>query len=379
MPVVGKAVFGVMDELQRIPSFYPRRDLSNPSLQLNQIYALIRKRHWVRHLIEQLAQNPVPLVCTFFTPAFAAEEFGYPNDIYLLVTDSDMSRSWVAKDPKRSRIKYFAPTGRVAERLKLYGVPEKNIYLTGFPLPAESIGGLKSPVLMKNLARRLCNLDPEAVFLNQMHETLSSAFGKTFCAKPEKHRTNIIKLAFAVGGAGAQREIGAEVLKSLASHIKRKKIELTLIAGNRPEVRRYFDEQIRLARLKPGSGVHVLYEEDRAAYFDAFTEFMNEIDILWTKPSELSFYTGLGIPMILAPTVGSQEDFNHKWLEQVGGGIDQLDPRHTGEWLFDWIRSGALAKKAWNGYIEAPTHGAYRIESILRGKAGEIHKLPLIV
>ena len=50
-----------------------------------------------------------------------------------------------------------------------------------------------------------------------------------------------------------------------------------------------------------------------------------------------------------------------------------------GEWLFDWINSGGVARMAWNGYIEAPTHGAYRIEDVVLGQKSEIHPLPLIV
>jgi hypothetical protein len=63
----------------------------------------------------------------------------------------------------------------------------------------------------------------------------------------------------------------------------------------------------------------------------------------------------------------------------VGGGVDQLDPRYTNEWLFDWINSGALARMAWQGFTEAPTHGAYRIADVLLGRPNTIHALPLVV
>jgi hypothetical protein len=45
----------------------------------------------------------------------------------------------------------------------------------------------------------------------------------------------------------------------------------------------------------------------------------------------------------------------------------------------DWINSGGLARMAWNGYIEAPTHGSYRIESIVTGTEVQLEKLPMIV
>ena len=188
-------------------------------------------------------------------------------------------------------------------------------------------------------------------------------------------------MAFAVGGAGAQREIGGAIMKSLKRELAQNKIVLHLIAGTRLEVARYFEDAARQLRLSKflGKSIKILIEPSRPQYFDAFSALMRKIDILWTKPSELSFYAGLGIPIIMAPTVGSQEDFNKQWLTQMGAGIDQMDPRYTNEWLFDWIESGALARMAWNGYIEAPTHGVYRIHETISGRKHDIHPLPLIV
>ena len=109
------------------------------------------------------------------------------------------------------------------------------------------------------------------------------------------------------------------------------------------------------------------------------TEALHRTDILWTKPSELSFYTALGLPIIMAPPLGRQEEFNAMWLTQVGGGIAQGDPRYTHEWLFDWLNSGGLARAAWNGYIEAPTNGTYRIEKLVFGQTSSLETPPLIV
>jgi len=69
-----------------------------------------------------------PLVSAFYNPAFMAEYFNYPGDIYCIVCDADISRAWAPLHPRQSRIKYFAPTQRVAERLKFYGVKEENIF-----------------------------------------------------------------------------------------------------------------------------------------------------------------------------------------------------------------------------------------------------------
>jgi len=382
VPIFGKIVFGIMDKLQRIPDFYPRRDLSMPSLQLWQFYDLIHRKHWMKHLIDDLAKHPLPLLCTFMTPAFAAEEHNYPGEIYVLCTDTDISRAWAPYNPKKSRIKYFAPTGRVAERLKLYGVREENIELTGFPLPLSAIGGVEPKAIYQDLGRRICHLDPRAIFSSRAQKTLDANMGGSFCPNLRKKNGKPISLAFFVGGAGTQREIGAEIIKSLTCDIKLSKIKLTLVAGTRPEVAQYFEDEIKKAGLskeRKSKLVDVLFESNRQTYFGALEKALRGFDVIWTKPSEMSFYTGLGLPIIMTPPVGSQEDFNRQWLMQIAAGADQLDPKYTNEWFFDWIASGALARMAWNGFIEAPTHGTYRIADIIEGKPNTIHELPLVV
>ena len=382
VPVLGTIAFGIMDKMQQIQSFYPRRDLSAPSLQLKQTYGSIRNANWCRHLVEKLGSDRKPMVSTFMTMAYAAEEFGYPEDIYLVLCDADVSRAWAPLEPQKSRIQYFAPTGRVAERLCLYGVPEKNIHLTGFPLPPENIGGSEAKIVLGDLHRRMCALDPEGVFAAWATPMLAATLGEAFCEfTPHRGRTPL-HLAFAVGGAGTQVDIGVLLLQSLAPDIKAGRVALTLVAGTNERIGAQFAKAVSdegLGRSLQTGGITILCEKDRRQYFEKFTATMRRVDVLVTKPSELSFYAGLGVPILMTPTVGSQEDFNRAWLYQVGAGTDVLDVRFAHEWLWDWVKSGALARMAWNGYMNAPTHGAYRIEDIVNGRSARMHKLPLVV
>lgn len=378
VPVVGEAIFkALVDRNQKIEPFYPRRDLSAPSVQLSQAMYGIEKRGLLRDLIERLRKHPLPLVSTFFLPAFAAELHDYPEDIYVVVCDADIARVWAPRDPKHSRIKYFAPNGRVVERLKLYGVREDNIYLTGFPLPKDLVGGERGEIARGDLLSRICNLDPNRIFWSRYARTLRSTLGET-C---NLHRTHPLTLTFSVGGAGAQKRIAVEALKAVRTLVRRGMLRVVLVAGTKKAAATFFEESVRELNLSRdlGKGVVILHTKTRKEYFPAFTKLLRETDILWTKPSELSFYTGLGIPIIMAEPIGSQEDFNRVWLFNVGGGTDQLDPSHMEEWLIDWVNSGALARMAWNGFIEAPTHGAFRIEQIITGKPYKLETLPLIV
>ncbi|KKT70613.1 MAG: hypothetical protein UX09_C0023G0002 [Candidatus Uhrbacteria bacterium GW2011_GWE2_45_35] len=378
VPMVGNFLFEALDRWQEIPQFYPRRDLSDSNIQLKQIYRLIEKHELGRHLVDKMAENPLPFVTTFFIPAFAAEYYDYPGDIYCIICDADISRTWAPMDPKKSRIKYFASNGRVVERLKLYGVREENIILTGFPLPKELVGGLNAAALKDMFSKRLVNLDPRGIFRSHYKRTLTNDLGaRRMKASPDHPLT----LTYMIGGAGAQRSLGVQVLKSLRKAIKREEVHLNLVAGTRRDVATYFEKAAADLGIKQhqGDGLGIPMFDSRKNYFEGMNEILKTTDVIWTKPSEMSFYTGLGFAIIMAPPIGSQEEFNRLWLQYIGGGVPQNDPQYTNEWLFDWVNSGGMARMAWSGYVEAPTHGTYRIEDVVLGRKSEIHKLPLIV
>lgn len=376
LPIVGNWIFGAMDYFQRIQPFYPKRDLAAPTFQLKQIYRMIRKG-WGKHLIDQLNNNPLPIITTFFIPAFFADEHGYKGDIYAICTDSDVSRAWAPLDPKKSKIKYLAPNKRVKERLKLYGVPEKRIFVTGFPLPKENIGGKSMRVLKKNIASRIANLDPQCRYQKKYKHTLEYYLGKRFCAFKKDHPLTI---TFAVGGAGAQREIGMTIVDSLKQHIIKGKVHMNLIAGSRVGVFNYFDREVgKRFTKKQRKHITIVYDPHKLDYFEEFNQVLRTTDIIWTKPSELSFYAGLGIPIIMTPSIGSQEDFNRAWLHAIGAAFEQEDPAYTHQWLFDWLDSGWLAQAAMEGFLDAPRNGAYHIEDIvLHGKTSEIEDMHLL-
>lgn len=182
---------------------------------------------------------------------------------------------------------------------------------------------------------------------------------------PEKsdHR---LTLLFSVGGAGAQKEIAARFLKKLAPSIKRGDIKVILSAGIRESVRDYFAEIIKKYGLEWGT--EIIFAEKIEDYFNEFNLKLKKTDILWTKPSELSFYTGLGLPIIIAPSIGSQEDFNKKWLLRIGSGMVQENPDFMDEWFFDYLDSGRFAEAAMQGLVEAEKLGVYNIQKICFGR-----------
>lgn len=378
LPLIGGALFEVAEWLQEIPEFYPRRDLSETNFAVREVARLVEHHGLGKHLVRELNRDPLPAVCTHPVPAVALEYHGFTGDIWCVPTDADIARAWVSKDPQQSRIKYVCANGRLMDRLRLYGVPADHLFLTGFPLPKELIGGKQMPILRRQLLTRLCNLDPAGEFIHSYKETIARRLGLSTCTFK---RTHPLTLTYAVGGAGAQREIGMQLLESLRLAIKRRQMRVQLVAGTRHDVARLYEEVAHILELPvgPGRGVEIVFSHSRRASFAAFDGALANTDILWTKPSELSFYTGLGLPIIMAPPIGRQEEFNAQWLLYVGGGLRQHDPRYTHEWLFDWLNAGGLARAAWNGYLEAPTYGTYRIEDLIQGRQTELRPLPLIV
>jgi hypothetical protein len=361
VPLLGPAVYRVYDRFQAIPPFEPGRDQSRPTLQVLGATRLIRRRHWGRSLIEGLwAKEHLPYLSTFFSTAHMADLHGYPGPIFCVVCDADCSRDWVAADPRSSRIHYFAPTPRVCERLALYGVPPARIQLTGFPLPEENLGWPDFRILRGDTASRLARLDPERRFLGPNAEQVLSALAPD--GLPERP-PRPLTLMFAVGGAGAQADIGLAAAAALSRRIRDGEARLMLVAGSSQRVRAIFREGLSAAGLSEleGRGLEILHEADKQSYFRRFNLALRETDILWTKPSELSFYTALGLPILMAPTIGSQEDFNREWLLGLEAGIDQRDMRDFEGWFFELLASGELARAAFNGFSRAPRQGTYDI------------------
>ena len=373
VPFIGEKAFELYDKFQAIPQFYPKRDLSKSNIQLKEIYSLFENSDWGKHLINKLAKKPMPFVTTFFVTAMMAEYFNYPGEIFCVLCDADISRSWVPPKAKDSRIIYFAPNKRVEDRLKLYGVNPNKIFLTGFPLPEENVGD-KVETLKVDLGRRLAQLDPARIYITEFKSSLQSHVGRSnLKMKPVRPLT----ITFAVGGAGAQRELGVEILESLRKEIVHGKMIINLVAGSNEDVAKYFKQTIKTLRLSShlNKGINIVFAPSKMEYFKKFNTVLRRTDILWTKPSELSFYCGLGLPIIMATPIGSQEIFNQKWLKLIGAGIDQEDPKYTNEWLADWLNSGWLAEAAMQGFLEAPKHGTYNIKKIVFHKFKEAKKI----
>ena len=359
VPVVGPPVFSMLDSLMRIPSFYPMRNLSNTTFQVNLLESLIEKG-LCKGMLEKTSTKNIPIITSFYASAIAADKKGF-NKIYCIICDADINRAWVAKDPWESRVEYFAPCGKAAQRLKAYGVPEERIHLTGFPLPVELLEDENLSVLKKDLAQRLFYLDPKGKFWARHGRNVEHFLGKENCVFRNERKLTI---TYAVGGAGAQKEIGEQIAKSLREKLKVGEIRLILVAGIRKEVNEYF-KSVKKEIDSKGESIKIIFSESLHEYFGLFNQALHETDILWTKPSELSFYCALGIPIVMSPIIGSQEKFNRKWLREIQAAMKQEKPDYADQWLYDLLNRGTLAESAWDGFLKARKLGTFKIRHVL--------------
>ncbi|MGA2975889.1 MAG: hypothetical protein ABSF77_11330 [Spirochaetia bacterium] len=357
-PLIGNTVFGLLDRIQNIPPFYPIRDLSYPSYQVRWLKGLIESG-MCSGMMEKIREKPLPLITTFYAPAIAADMAGYGR-VYSVICDAEINRAWVAENPRESKITYLAPCGRAVRRLNQYGIPNERIWLTGFPIPLELLGDRNLSVLKWDFGQRLRYLDPAERFWPLHGLNVQHFLGPKNCRFAKER---VLTVTFGVGGAGAQTNIAYAVARSLREKIAKGEVNYNILAGIRPEVATYL-ESIKKELALPQ--IRIIGGKTLDEYFRGFTECMHTTDVLWTKPSELSFYCGLGIPVIMAPHIGSQEDFNQAWLLEIQAGFPQQDPQYTDQWLLDLVKAGRLADAGWNGFLKARKYGTYKIHEILQ-------------
>lgn len=367
IPFIGKYILAPMLAMQRIPPYYPVKDMSAPNGAVKYLHHMIRRKGLCAHLIDTVKDLDTHMVHTFYATAIALDiHDAHVHENYLLICDADFNRVWVPPDPTVTRIKYLTPCTQVKLRLLTYGVPEENIHLTGFPLPKENIGSRENlEILKEDLWRRLLRLDPTDKYFSFHQKSVFHWLNKRALPKRrEKHFT----LMFAVGGSGAQVEMIEKILRSLKEKIINGDIRIQLSAGIQKAVFQKIHAYLNATGLTGylNNGIDIIFHHDVYMYLDAFNRALRVTDVLWTKPSELSFYCGLGIPILIAPPIGTHEELNSRWLQEVHTGIiPPGPPEYVHQWLFDLRDNGRLAEAAWDGFLKVRKLGAYQIEELV--------------
>lgn len=350
----------VLESITAIPHLYAQGDLQKPTLGVKFVERLLEKGLG-KAFVHQLESRGQPLVATFYVPALAAARYGYPKTV-CVVTDSDVNRIWVPREPQRSKLLYCVPTERTKQRLLAYGVRPEHIFVTGFPLPLELVSKEGLASLRRQVAERIARLDPAGSFRQAYGAELEHLLG-TVPAKKGPPR-----LTFAVGGAGSQHHLALPIIRSVARAVQQGQLRLALVAGTREEIAEDFFLWLKAAGLGDGTeeSARVIWAPNLEEYFVVFNQLLLQTDILWTKPSELTFYAALGIPLVFSPPVGVHERLNRRWAIQKGAGLKQDRPELTWHWLNEWLQDGTLAGAAWSGFMRLPKFGTSRILEVVK-------------
>ena len=357
---IGVPATAFLEWITSITPLHPERDLSAPTRSAHTM-----ERHaaqgFGRHLAAVLEAEDAALVSAFYAEAIVADRAGRGR-VYCVVTDADVNRVWAPMRGDRSRIHYFAPTRRIVRRLRAYGVRPEKVTFTGFPLPPSLVGNGDEAPLLRNLSARLARLDPNG----HLRDRLQAKARGYLLPAPRDAASRPPLVVFAIGGAGAQLDLARDLLRGLRDALRGDRLGLALVAGTRKEV------AVRLRRYADDAGVadrvRVLVAPDFTSYYRTFNALLAEADVLWTKPGELVFYAGLGLPLVLAPAVGVQERANTRWVLDRGAAVPQGDPRHAGSWLREMIDDGVLAGAAFSGHLRLPYDGSRKIAAIVRGR-----------
>lgn len=323
---IGEQLFKIFDRFQAIHDLNDSRDERKPTLQLRQIYRYARGG-FGKHLIEKLSKDPLPLITTFFTVAHMADAWNYPGNVYVVTTDSDISRAWVSLDPLKNNFRYCASTERAAAHLKKYGVPVERISVTGFPLPLTLTDNVEA-----DYHERIKRFDTDAP----------------------------LTIIFAVGGAGAQGGIGAELIKNTEKMLRDEKLRLVLVSGKNEALAKNFEE-LRASLGLSEEAVRIMRAHHVLDFFEDFNTTLRSADLLLTKPSELSFYAALGLPIVMTTPVGAQEIRNRKWLLSLGSGIDYPKDFEFRDWITEKCKDGTFKKMASSGFEKMERNGTKNI------------------
>jgi hypothetical protein len=351
----------LLDKLTDIPPRDLPADLSQPTRGARYLKKLIDQGFGAT-LALRVREANVPVVTTFYAVALMLEN-RVDVPIYCVVTDSDINRVWAPVDSRHTRIRFLVPCEEVASRLYAYGVPEAQVRVTGFPLPAALVGGRERTQIKHSLERRLARLDPLGTFDQTFHDPVASALG------PIREASGPIQLMFAVGGAGAQAGLVEGLLPAVAPLVDQGELGLLLVAGVRPRVREHFERVVRQTGLERhlGKAIRILACDSLGDYLARFEAELSEADLLLTKPSELTFCAALGLPLLLSAPVGVHEERNQQWAAQYSAALDLPEIGKVGWWLRARLADGSLARIAWNGYTRLTATGVYDIAELTSG------------
>jgi UDP-N-acetylglucosamine:LPS N-acetylglucosamine transferase len=171
-------------------------------------------------------------------------------------------------------------------------------------------------------------------------------------------------ITFAVGGAGAHAARARVLVKALAGLLKEGRVRLALVAGLHSRLAERYRRWITGELGSAASAVEVAEASDFEILYRSFNSLLERTDVLWTKPSELSFYAALGLPIILDDPIGDHERANARLVLSAAAGVAHPPAQTIEKTILSWLTDGTLSRCAQHGFERLPRGGTARIAAI---------------
>lgn len=222
------------------------------------------------------------------------------------------------------------------------------------------------------------------------HELVSNLESDTASRLERLQSGKPLRILLTVGGAGAQRELYASLLKHLVPLVKAGRITLFVNVGDHKAVldglvsdvpalsraiihRDDWNETRAFAETAlagPVTGMHLFCNANIFAAVYATNLLMRASDLLVTKPSELAFYP---VPKLHVKRVGGHEAWGAIHSAEVGDGTIECPTAEKAKQMLDLLLGDTHALEMMNKAILTANRagiysGAYRVAELALGK-----------
>ncbi len=194
-----------------------------------------------------------------------------------------------------------------------------------------------------------------------------------------------IRFLFTIGGAGAQGEFFAHIIKTLLPYVKQKKATIYINCGDYqnvwfklkkdiPELRRgslsikehfenwqeeaeFAKNQLESSNNSDNGGIHAFYNKDIFAAVYITNLLIRASDVLITKPSELAFYP---VPKLFIQRIGGHEMWGAIHSAELGDGTQECkSPEQAGAIVKELMQNPELIEMMCNNIIQQKSIGTY--------------------
>lgn len=210
------------------------------------------------------------------------------------------------------------------------------------------------------------------------HELVSNIESDCEARKKRKEKGEPVRFLLTIGGAGAQKEIFAAIIRYLLPFIVKKKAALYINVGDYKNVweellkeipglsenaEEHFDnweETKRFSRealTEYVSGVHGFYHANIFEAVYCTNLLMRSCDVLVTKPSELAFYP---VPKLFIKRVGGHERWGAIHSAEIGDGtLECEDIAHTLQMIGLFVKEDVLLRDMCDAIVQNKKAGIY--------------------